>query len=132
MTLDEKCKIYHDKGYNCCQSVLCALGEYTKLPEETAIKLGAGFGGGMQCGNVCGAVTGGLMAMGCACLGGQDAVEDKTTGANLTRELEGVFEAEFGTLLCSDIVGANGRTICDRCIEFAAKAAERIIQKQNG
>ena len=128
MTIEEKGTAFHKKGYNCSQSVLCALGEYTKLPEETAIRLGAGFSGGMQCGSVCGAVSGGMMAVGCACLDGAVSVEEKTLGAKLTRKLQAEFRAEFGTLMCAEIIKENGHAVCDRCIAVAAAAAERIIR----
>ena len=130
MTIEEKSMSFHKKGCNCCQSVLCALGDYTHLPEETAVRLGAGFGGGMQCGSVCGAVTGAMMALGCACLDGAASGAGKSLGAKLTRELQAEFSAEFGTLMCAEIRKKNGGAICDRCITAAAAAAERIIQSQ--
>ena len=64
---------YHEKGCNCCQSVLCSLAEHTGLAEPTAVALAVGFGGGMLTGNVCGAVTGGMMAIGLACTAGADS-----------------------------------------------------------
>ena len=66
MTIEEKSAALRERGCNCCQSVLCALGEYTGLDEQAAIRLAFGFGGGMLTGNICGAVTGGMMAIGSA------------------------------------------------------------------
>jgi len=130
MTLDEKCKIYHDKGYNCCQSVLCALGEYTKLPEETAIKLGAGFGGGMQCGSVCGAVTGGLMSLGAA-MPKREPNDNRPLAKTAALELEERFQQKFGTLLCSEIVRDNGKRICGDCVAFCVENTADMIEKMN-
>lgn len=50
--------------YNCAQSVLIPFCELLSLKEETAYDLARNFGGGMKMGSVCGAVTGGLMALG--------------------------------------------------------------------
>ena len=129
MTIEEKGRLYHEKGCNCCQSVLCTLGEYTGLDEPTAVALGCGFGGGMLSGNVCGAVTGAMMALGAACTSGADPAKEKPNGVRLCKELQKRFQAEFGTMLCAEILRANGHAICDRCIAFAAGAAEELIKE---
>ena len=128
MTMEEKGVLFHEKGCNCCQSVLCSLGEYTGLDERAAAALGVGFGGGMLSGNVCGAVTGAMMAIGSACTSGADPAAEKPRGVRLCKELQKRFQGEFGTMLCAEILKANGHAICDRCIAFAAKTAEEIIQ----
>ncbi len=52
-------------GYNCAQSVLFAFGPDLGLDGETSLKLATGFGAGMgRRGEVCGAVTGGILALG--------------------------------------------------------------------
>ena len=130
MTAKERALQYHADGCNCCQSVLCALGEYTQLPTETAASLGYGFGGGMLCGNVCGAVTGGLMALGCACTEGKAPADEKPEAVRLARAFEDSFSAEMGSLLCKEIIAANGRAICEKCIAFAAETAENMIREQ--
>jgi len=129
MTIEERSTAYHARGCNCCQSVLCTLGEYTALPEATAIALGCGFGGGMLSGNVCGAVTGAMMALGAACTAGADPAAEKPKGARLCKELQKRFQAQFGSMLCAEILQANGHAICDRCIAFAAGAAEELIRE---
>lgn len=132
MTIEEIGQEYHARGFNCCQSVLCTLGSYTGLPEDTAAAIGSGFGGGMQCGNVCGAVTGGLMAIGKSCFPGTAPGEEKPTAVKLARELEARFKDKTGTLLCREILAANGHAICDECIAHAAKEAEKIIREFKG
>ncbi len=53
------------KGYNCSQSVIGAYAEELGVPEETALRMAAGFGGGIgRCGEACGALTGGVMVVG--------------------------------------------------------------------
>lgn len=43
---------------------LAACCEYTGMDEKTALALSAGFGGGARSGELCGAVTGAIMAEG--------------------------------------------------------------------
>ena len=54
----------HSKNFNCAQSVFFAFAEDVGIEKEIALKVAACFGGGMRCGEVCGAVTGALMALG--------------------------------------------------------------------
>jgi len=122
----------HGKGYNCCQSVLIACGEYTGLSEADAASLGYGFAGGMYCGEVCGAVTGGLMAIGKGCLPGDKPMETRPAAVRLSEEYEERFRGRFGSLCCRDILAAHGREICDTCIQFGAENAVDIIEKQRG
>lgn len=129
MTMEEKGNYYHDRGFNCSQSVLCSLTEETGLDEQTSAQLGTCFGGGMRCGNVCGAVTGGLMAIGCACMKGLDPAAEKAPSTVLAHELEERFAAEMGTLLCSEILAAHERTMCPHCIALAAEITKDIIDK---
>src|SRR5512138_1672998 len=52
-------------GYNCAQSVFFAFLEDLEIDPDTALKIASGFGGGIgRRGEVCGAVTGGIMALG--------------------------------------------------------------------
>ena len=129
MTVGEKSAEFRKKGCNCCQSVLCALGEYTGLDEHTAVRLGCGFGGGMLTGNVCGAVTGGLMASGTACMPGVDPAAEKPRAVELCEALQARFQEEYGTLLCADILREHDHDLCNTCIAFAAAAVENIIKE---
>ena len=64
MGAKEKALALHSQGFNCAQAVLGALGDYTGLDEKTALALTAGFGGGVRCGEICGAASGAVMALG--------------------------------------------------------------------
>ena len=53
------------EGFNCSQAIVSAYAEQFGLDEETALKIAAGFGGGMgRLGRTCGAVTGAFMVLG--------------------------------------------------------------------
>ena len=127
--LEKRSAAYREKGCNCCQSVLLTLGEYTGLDERTAVALAVGFGGGMLTGNVCGAVTGGMMAIGLTCTAGLDPEGEKEHGRGLCGQLQERFQERFGTLLCADILREHDHDLCDTCIAFGARAAEEIIKE---
>lgn len=129
MNIEEKGLYYHVRGFNCCQSVLCSLGDYTGLPEETAAAIGSGFGGGMRCGSICGAVTGSMMAIGLTCFAGKDPAAEKEHSTELTLELQEKFRDEIGVITCDEITGAHENTLCDHCIAFGAETAKAIIEK---
>ena len=128
MTIEQRGEYYHDRGYNCCQSVFCSLREYTGLDEDKAAAIGSSFGGGIRCGSVCGGVTGGLMAIGLTCFEGKDPTAEKERSTELTLELQEKFKAEIGTLLCDEITAENN-DLCDHCIAFGAETAKAIIEK---
>ena len=118
----------HGRGYNCCQSVLLACRDQNGMDEKMAVSLGYGFGSGMHCGEVCGALTGGLMAVGASMPDGTTQ-ENRPQAAEASRELERLFRARFGSLLCRDILQDNGKRICDECISCGAEAAGEVIEK---
>ena len=53
-----------ENGYVCSQAVFATFSQNLGLSEEQALKIGACFGRGMRKGEVCGACTGALMALG--------------------------------------------------------------------
>jgi C_GCAxxG_C_C family probable redox protein len=96
-------------GYNCAQSVLCAYGPDLGLAGETALKVACGLGAGMaRRGEVCGAVTGGILAIGLKHgRGGQDDRSATERTYQKTLELMTRFEQRHGSCLC--------RELLDRC-----------------
>ena len=53
------------QGFACSQAVVVAYASETGLDRDTALKVSAGFGGGMgRMGHTCGAVTGAYMVIG--------------------------------------------------------------------
>ncbi len=82
---------------NCCQKTLMGT-RHNKIEEETAIALGSYFGGGMRRGEVCGVVTGGLMALG---------LQQREDGEQLAKDFMDDFQCRYGSLLCRDILGPD-------------------------
>lgn len=67
MDLTDQALGYFDQHYNCAQSVLAPFAQQYGCDLEIALKIATPFGEGMgHAGQVCGAVSGGLMVIGLA------------------------------------------------------------------
>ena len=114
--------------YNCAQSVLLPFAEDFGMSEEDVMRVAVHFGGGMKMGAVCGAVTGGLMALG---LAGLD--DPKIANAFCRR----IRENHEGMLDCRDLLRANAalgrekKPHCDAMVYEAVEAVTAIL-KENG
>ena len=126
MGVKEKATALHECGFNCAQSVLGALGEYTGLDDKTALSIAGGFGGGVSCGEICGAASGAVMALGMLnpCQS-QDDVEARTKARRLAAAFNRRFRENFGCIRCVDLK-RDGKS-CAELIEFAADLAEKTI-----
>lgn len=130
MDIGDKAKALHDdksQKLNCAQCVLCSLSEKTGLDDGAARRLASGFGGGMRCGEICGAVSGGAMAIGLAASDGDGTAQGMT--APLVTELCRSFKKQYGALRCSELVAANGgKQMCPELISYCARLAAAIIE----
>ena len=94
------------QSFNCSQSVFSAFAPQFGLDEQTALKLASPFGGGVaRRGEVCGAVTGALLALGLA--RGADKPAGKEEIYRLSQEFMRLFEEKHGTILCRDLIGCD-------------------------
>ena len=128
MGVKEKATALHESGFNCAQSVLCALGAYTGLDEKTALAISGGFGGGVNCGEICGAASGAVMALGLASphTDGAD-VEAKARARKLAAAFNRAFREKYGCIRCVDLKRAGHP--CAELIDFAAEQAESMLQE---
>ncbi len=100
-------------GYNCAQSVLYAYGPELGLDGETALKVATGLGAGMgRRGEVCGALTGGILVLGLKYgRGGQQDRSATEQTYQKTRELMERFEKRHGSCFCRVLLeGCDLRT----------------------
>lgn len=121
-------------GYNCAQSVAGAFAERCALPLDVITKLASSFGGGIAGRReMCGAVSGMLLAIGC--IRGHaipESAEQKQAHYALCRDAMARFEERIGTLICSVRLGMNkvgdiGVHTCREICEIAADIAAEII-----
>ncbi len=126
MTVKDKAAALHQAGFNCAQSVLGALEDKTGLDRDTAMALAAGFGGGVRCGEICGAVSGSVMAIGlCAPFTEPENAEAKNRIAELTKEFDAKFVDNFGCVRCVELKRSGHG--CPELIAYAAELAEKMI-----
>ncbi len=128
MSVQEESLRLHACGFNCAQSVLAALGSYTGMEKRSALAVSGGFGGGVRSGEICGAASGAVMALGLAFpfADGEEA-EAKKRIAKLTMAFTREFVKQFGCIRCEDLKRKG--VPCDELIAWAAKRAEEIIQE---
>lgn len=120
MSVREKAIALHGEGCNCAQSVLCSLEEYTNLPFETAKRIAEGFGGGVRCGEICGSITGGVMALG--------MVKEKPINETVAGFVS-IFQKKEGCVRCQELLAKyGGKGYCNAFIGFCAEEMEKILK----
>ena len=129
MNRREKSLENHKMGCNCAQAVACVFADKLGCSEDEIFRLTEAFGGGMGgTQGVCGAVSamvfvvGGIKSYGLDKLPQTNKKESYTCAA----ELMGKFQAEIGTILCSEIKSGNCHS-CDECIEKAVEILEDFL-----
>ncbi len=96
------------EGYNCAQSVLLTMFEHWKGKSDLVPKIATCFGGGIgRCGSVCGAVTGGVMALGVKFGTNEPSSEGRKKAYELAQRFYRQFERENGSVLCRELIGYN-------------------------
>lgn len=118
MSCSETAVDLHREGCNCCQAVIMSCCEAFGITREQAYAMGAFFGGGMRCGEVCGAVSGGLMGL------GLKYGDENNRQCGKSGEFMQAFKREFGSVLCRDILEKHQKKLCPTLIEFAANYLE--------
>lgn len=111
----------HQQGYNCAQSVLIASEQYTELDPGIAQKVACGFGGGVRCGEICGCVTGGVMALGCRF--------PQAEMADITKEYVSAFREAHGCVRCSELIEQyGGKGKCEDMMAFGVSLTSRVFE----
>ena len=138
----EAVKLFRE-GCACSQAMLSVYGPALGLERGTAMRVAAGFAGGMRLGETCGAVTGAFMVLGlhrcsddCATPTGRQAVYAAVT------EFASRFRERNTTTICKELLGCDistpegmkqaqeqglFRTICPKLVEDAAEILEHMM-----
>ena len=94
------------QGYNCSQSVLLTMFEHWGGNNELVPKIGTAFGAGIgRCGSVCGALTGGVMAIGIRYGTNEPSAEKRAKAYDVGRRLYEQFAERNGSVLCRELIG---------------------------
>ena len=114
--------------FNCCQAVVSVFAGDAGYDEAACLKAATYFRGGMQIGSVCGAITGGLMALGLA------GLDDPAAANEFFRQVRARHE---GMIHCKDLLKASAErgevklTHCNGMICDCVAIAEAIL-RENG
>jgi len=119
-----KAKMYFSQGYNCAQAV--AVSNIEALQGQADIntirQIAAGFGGGMNSGCACGALTGGVMAISLLLAGPDPKGADKEL-SDIVAKLHQRFVNEFGLACCRGLRKKLSPFKNNRCKEITGTTA---------
>ena len=144
MTKSEKAISCFNSGFNCSQAVISSFADDFGLDEKQSLKIASAFGGGVcRKGDTCGAISGGLMAIG---LKHGMSENTDTFSKDKTYELSNIFIEEFkkiyGTIMCRELLGYDlskleevnahkeknsGTNLCPQYVGDAAKILDKIL-----
>ncbi|MBR5156136.1 MAG: C_GCAxxG_C_C family protein [Clostridia bacterium] len=118
----------HDKGYNCCQAVVCTYCDIFGVNEQDAFRmteaLGLGMAGLME---TCGAVSAMMILAGLKNSdGNMENPATKRSSYALGKELAEKFKEMNKSIVCRDLKSGPLRS-CSGCIADAAKIVEEVL-----
>ncbi len=114
--------LYRSGKMHCAEAVLAAVkNNFLPAAEDDIVRFAAGFGGGPGAGCICGAVSGGTMALGLVVQG------DRKRVMELTKELHHWFKKEYGATCCRVLTAKGGKSGCPLITgRVAGKVAELL------
>lgn len=136
--VEEKAKeIFGEDGLFCAESVLTAVAEESGLISPIIPRIATGFCGGIaRTSGMCGAVSGGIMAIGLL-FGRDNAEQSNETAYKKVQQFLHTFKKEYKSINCSDLIGVDLSKEEDRkifidkgmmknCRQFTGKAAGMV------
>ena len=91
--------------FNCAQTVFSLFVPELGIDEKTALKIASGFGGGMNCAETCGAVTGAYMVIGMKHGHATSNPDEKARTKMLVKQFNEKFKQAHGSLICKILTG---------------------------
>ena len=105
----EQAEKYFAQGFACSQALLAAFAPELNLPQETALKIADGFGGGIgRKGLICGAVSGAVMVL--SQKFGRTDPKDQTAKDKLNQKIQQFikkFQSQHQSINCNDLLGLD-------------------------
>lgn len=138
--VEEVVNTMQEQQYNCSQAVFSVYGKLLGVDRDTCLKIASVFGGGInRTGNVCGAVTGALMAIGLK-IGEKQSI-DPLGSHSLANEFINKFKDLNKTIICKELIDHELLTTedvdhafksgafnnCPKFIKDAAEILEEIL-----
>jgi C_GCAxxG_C_C family probable redox protein len=137
----------HAQQYNCAQAVFSTYAPSLGISEIDSLKVSAAFGGGMgRLQEVCGAVTGAFVLIGCKYgMVKPGEVEAKEETYSRVKDFARRFTGVHGTISCRTLLGCDlnttegkalytendlANTVCNRCIRTACAIIEETVMEE--
>ncbi|HNX00510.1 MAG TPA: C-GCAxxG-C-C family protein [Candidatus Cloacimonadota bacterium] len=96
-----------DNGYNCAQSVFRQFCEEFGLSKDFGTRVSAGFGTGLKMARTCGALSGGVMAIGLMHGNTSEDCDAKENLNDLIIQFIAYFKEAYQTTDCRDLLGID-------------------------
>jgi C_GCAxxG_C_C family probable redox protein len=145
LTKDDDALATFKSRFNCSQAVLSAFCDELGFDRSTALKIAAGFGGGIgRSGETCGAVTGAIMVIGLKKgMSSPNPLKANEITYGLSADFLKRFRESHGSTLCHDLLGCDisnndallearkkglFQTICPKLVQDAIRIAESMLQ----
>lgn len=139
----EKAAEYFENGFCCSQAVFTTFATGYGISEDVALKIATQFGGGARKGEMCGSVSGALMALGLKYgLSNMYTQEEKDTAHKKAEEFMNRFIEAKGTVVCRELLGRDiskpgelekirelglFKSICPQMVRCAAEIVEQMM-----
>lgn len=128
--LKEKAEAYYLQGYNCAECIIRAANDVYQLDlDEAALRMSAGFGAGMQVGDVCGALSGSICVISSRYV--ETKAHDCTALRPLCQKMVIAFQKRFSSRQCAKIkpMFFSKETRCLNTVSTAAQVLEEVLQE---
>jgi C_GCAxxG_C_C family probable redox protein len=115
--------LFRSGKMHCAEAVLAAVKNNfaPALPDEV-VQMASGFGGGSGSGCLCGAVSGGTIALGMV------LKSDKKEVTHLTKELHKWFKGQYGATCCK-VITQKGKGGCGALTGSVAGKVAELLDK---
>ena len=124
---EENARQLFANGYNCAQSVFASFCEEYGMDKNLALKIANGLGGGIRNGEVCGAVSGAVLAIGLKYgFYIERDIEQKNLCNAKAIEFVNKFKGENGSILCRDLLGIDIRAPEDFLTPEAKESVKKV------
>jgi C_GCAxxG_C_C family probable redox protein len=140
LTIEKYAQDLFDGGWNCAESTVAALAHFLRFESSNIPRMATGFGGGMgRSKNLCGAVTGAVIAFGL--LAGRDQPTDsKDFCYRAVTDFLAEFGRHFGSINCFELTGLDfndpagqevyrQRIHAERCTHYVRYAVRCVLEK---
>ena len=121
----------YQEDWNCAEHMLVGANKVYGLGlDASAMKLSAGFGGGVSTGDICGAIAGGVMVLGVLFV--EERAHEGTRIKDLTQEYIARYREKMGDIDCNPLKDRyrNDEIKCRHIILEAALILDDIVKRE--